>query len=288
MVHPQSPSLSGVAVPRPRIVVDGSGPLLGARLRELWRYRELLGFLVWRDIRVQYAQTAVGAGWALLQPLLTMVIFTVIFGRLARQPSDGVPYALFSLAALVPWMYFSAAVGGATSSVTTSTNLISKVYFPRLIIPTVPVVAGLVNLAVSLAMTLVLLLAFRAHVQGVALLLVPLATVLMIITACGVGYFFAAINVRYRDIRHVVPFLLQVWMFASPVVYSTTLVPEQYRALYAVNPMVSVIDLYRSALLGTRTWRPADLAVSASVAALLFLVGTALFFRNERSFADVA
>lgn len=260
----------------------------GFDLPELWRYRSLLFFLVWREIKVRYAQTVLGAAWAVLQPLLTTVVFTLIFGRFARLPSDGVPYPLFALAALVPWTYFNTAVSGASNSLLANTSLITKVYFPRLIIPGAPVLAALLDLVVSLVALLVLMLIYGVYPPaGAPVLLLP-SVLMMLLTAAGVGCWLAALNIQYRDVKYVVPFLLQLWMYASPVVYSLSLVPSQYRLAYALNPLAGAIAGFRAALLGTSPPTAAEFGVSLGVAILVFAGGAAFFRRTERVFADVA
>jgi lipopolysaccharide transport system permease protein len=270
------------------VVIEPSGRWPRLDLPELWRYRGLFFFLVWRDIKVRYAQTALGAGWAVLQPLLTMGVFTIIFGRFARIPSDGVPYALFSLSALVPWTYFSTALTGAGNSLVTERNLITKVYFPRLVVPFAPVLAGLADLLVGFGMLLLVMLGTGRVPTAASLAIVPLAVLVMVLTAGGVGSWLAALNVQYRDFRYVIPFLVQVWMFASPIVYPASLVPERYRAVYALNPMVGVIEAMRSALFGTASLDWTAFGVSMLAAAVLFVTGTLYFRRTERVFADVA
>ena len=260
----------------------------GFNLPELWRYRSLLFFLVWREIKVRYAQTVLGAAWAVLQPLLTTVVFTVIFGRFARLPSDGVPYPLFALAALVPWTYFNTAVSGASNSLLANTSLITKVYFPRLIIPAAPVLAALLDLAVSLVALLALMVIYGVYPSaGAPVLLLP-SVLMMLLTAAGVGCWLAALNIQYRDVKYVVPFLLQLWMYASPVVYSLSLVPSKYRLAYALNPLAGAIAGFRAALLGTSPPTAAEFGLSLGVAILVFAGGVAFFRRTERVFADVA
>lgn len=254
---------------------------------ELWAFRQLLFFLVWRDLKVRYAQTVLGIGWAVLQPLLSVVVFTVIFGHFAKVPSNGVPYALFSLAAVVPWTYFSSAFSGASNSLVASSNLITKVYFPRLVVPLAPVLAGLVDLAIGFVVLAILMVGYRAA-PGPAVWLVPILVLLTAMTAAGVGAWLAALNIQYRDIKHLVPFLAQIWMYASPVVYPVSLVPQKYRALYAINPMVGIVEGFRVALLNTgpTPWRL--LGISTAVAITLFITGALYFRRTERLFADVA
>lgn len=257
-------------------------------LRELWAYRGLSLFLVWRDVKLRYAQTLLGFGWAILQPVLAMAIFTVIFGRFAKLPSDGVPYAVFCLTALVPWTYFSTAFTTASTSLVLNTNLITKVYFPRLVIPAAPVLAGLLDLAIS-ASVLALLMAWYGIVPAASsLLIVPLLVVMLAMTALGVGAWLAALNIQYRDVKYATPFLAQVWFYASPLVYPASLVPAEYRVVYAMNPMVGIMEGFRSVLLGTQPLQWSALAVSAAAALLLLVTGTMYFRRTERIFADVA
>jgi lipopolysaccharide transport system permease protein len=269
-----------------RVAPAGAWP--GFDFRELWRYRGLLVFLVWREIKVRYAQTVLGAAWAILQPLLTTVVFTVIFGRFARLPSDGVPYPLFSLAALVPWTYFNTAVSGASNSLTANTSLVTKVYFPRLVIPGAAVLAALLDLAVSLVALLALMLFYHADPRPGLIVLVPLSVLLMMMTAAGMGFWLSALNIQYRDVKYVVPFLLQLWMFASPVVYPLSLVPAPYRLVYSLNPLAGAIAGFRSALLGAGGPTVPEFLVSLGMACLIFVGGAAYFRRTERVFADVA
>ena len=274
--------------PLPTIVIQPAPPWPGINVGELWANRELLLFLVWRDIKVQYAQTALGAAWAVLQPLLTMLIFTVIFGRLAKIPSDGVPYSVFTLAALIPWMYFSNAFSTASSSLVTSANLITKVYFPRLIIPIVSVLSGLVNFAVSCAVLALMMAWYHVSPSVLALPMIPVLILITILTATGVGCWLAAIYIQYRDVRHIVPFIVQIWMYVSPVVYPLSLVPERYRTLYALNPMAGIIQTFRVVLLRTGSVPWDILGVSTIVAVLLFVTGALYYRRTEHLFADVA
>ena len=271
----------------PTVIIEPSGPWPRIDLRELWAYRNLFLFLVWRDIKVRYAQTVLGAGWAILQPVIAMVVFTVIFGNFAKIPSDGVPYPVFSLAALVPWIYFSTALTTASNSLIANPNLITKVYLPRLVIPIAPVLAGLVDFAIALVILFAMMLAFGiVPSSGVAVL--PMLVLIMMMAAAGIGCLLAALNVQYRDVKHIVPFLVQVLMFASPIVYPMSLVPEAYRVAYALNPMAGVIEGFRSVLLGTNSISWSLLSVSA-VSSVVFLTIGALYFRRmERVFADVA
>lgn len=255
-------------------------------LRELWTYRELLYFLVWRDIKVRYKQTGLGLAWALLQPLLTMAVFSLFFGRLAKVPSDGVPYPVFALAALVPWTFFSYGLTQSAHSVVADQQLITKVYFPRLAIPVATVLSGLVDLVPAFAVLLVLLLYLGITPSLAVLWIVPLL-LLAFVTALGAGLWLAALNVRYRDVRYTLPFLAQLWLFATPVAYPSSLLGEPWRTIYGLNPMAGVVEGFRWALLGTST-RPGPMIAVSAAAALLLLVGGAVYFRRmEASFADV-
>ena len=275
-------------VPLPTIVIEPAPRWPGINVGELWANRELLLFLVWRDIKVQYAQTALGAAWAVVQPLMTMLIFTLVFGRLAKIPSDGVPYSVFTLAALIPWMYFSNAFSAASASLVNSSNLITKVYFPRLIIPIVSVLSGLVNFAVSCVVLAVMMIWYHVTPSLLAIPMIPALLLLMILTATGVGCWLAAVYIQYRDVRQIVPFIVQIWMYISPVVYPLSLVPERYRTLYALNPMAGIIQTFRVVLLRTGEIPWGTLGVSTIVGVLMFLGGTLYYRRTEHLFADVA
>ena len=233
----------------PSDVIESSRGFFDLALRAVWQYRELLYFLVWRDVKVRYKQTVIGASWAILQPLMTMVIFTVIFGHFARLPTDGLPYPVFAYTALLPWMYFAQAIERSGISLVGDTNLIKKVYFPRLILPLSAVMTPLVDFAIAFILLLGLM-AWFGITPTWGLLILPLFMVFALLTALAVSLLLAPLNVRYRDVGHAIPFLIQVWMYASPVVYSVTLIPEQWRPLYRLNPMVGVIEGFRWALLG--------------------------------------
>jgi lipopolysaccharide transport system permease protein len=255
-------------------------------LRELWAYRELLYFLIWRDIKVRYKQTALGVTWAILQPLLTMVVFSLFFGKLARVPSDGVPYPAFSLAALVPWTFFSYGLTQSANSVVADRQLVTKVYFPRLAIPVATVLSGLVDFAVAFVVLIGLMLYLGIAPTLTALWVVPLL-LLALVTALGVGLWLAALNVQYRDVRYTVPFLTQLWLFATPIAYPSSLLAEPWRTLYGINPMSGVVEGFRWALLGTDT-RPGPIVAVSVVAAVALFSGGLLYFRRmEDSFADV-
>lgn len=256
------------------------------RLAELWRHRELLLFLVWRDVKVRYKQTALGAAWAVLQPLLTMVVFTLFFGRLGRIPSDGVPYELFAFAALVPWNFFANGLQQSSQSVVAQSNLLKKVWFPRLAIPVSTILSGVVDFAIAFAVLLAMMLCYGVVPGAAALALLPLL-LLALSTCLGAGLWLSALNVRYRDVRYVVPFLAQLWMFATPIAYPASLVPERWRPLLGLNPMAGVVEGFRWALLGTTAAPGPTIAVSALAAAAMLAGGALYFRRTERTFADV-
>jgi len=255
--------------------------------RELVQYRDLFQFLVWRGIKVRYAQSAIGIGWAVIQPVFSMLVFTVVFGRLAGIKSDGAPYAVFSFVALVPWTYFANAVSDGTQSLVTNAHIISKVYFPRLILPLSAVVSKLVDFAIALVL-LAGLMAFYGVVPTSGILALPLLVLLMILTAAGLGMWLTALAVQYRDVNYAIGFVLQLLMYAAPVVYPASMIPARFQLLYALNPMVGVIEGFRSALLGTRAMPWHLIAIGAGVALMVAVTG-ALYFRcREKLFADVA
>ena len=252
---------------------------------ELWQYRELAYFLVWRDLKVRYKQTVLGVAWAVVQPLVTVLIFSVVFGRIADLPSDAVPYPVFTLAALLPWQLFSAAFNGAANSVVGSANLVTKVYFPRLIVPIAAVLATLADFGVWLLL-MAAMLAWYGIVPTVHVVWLPLLVMVALLSALGVGLWVAALNVRYRDVRFLLPFVLQVWLFASPVAYSLELVPPEWRLLYGLNPLVGVVQGFRWAILGSEA--PGMLLVSSLVIAIVAMIGGAMYFRRtEDRFADL-
>jgi lipopolysaccharide transport system permease protein len=256
------------------------------RLEEVWAYRELLYFLTWRDIKVRYKQTILGAAWAIIQPFFTMVVFSLFFGRLAKLPSDGLPYPLFSYAALVPWAYFANSLNQASNSLVGSGGLIQKVYFPRLTLPISGVLGGLVDFSLAFSVLLGMLVYYGVRPSANVLWL-PLFLLLAMTTALGVGLWLAAINVRFRDVRFTVPFLIQLWLLATPIAYSSSLVAGPWRAWYALNPMVGVVEGFRWALLGLRTTPGPMVAVSTVVAIAVLISGAFFFRRMERTFADV-
>jgi lipopolysaccharide transport system permease protein len=255
-------------------------------LRELWAYRELLYFLVWRDIKVRYKQTVLGAGWAIIQPVFTMLVFSLFFGKLARVPSDGVPYPLFSYAALVPWTFFAQGLTQSSDSLVGSSNLIKKIYFPRLVIPLGTVCAGMVDFALAFSVLVVLSLSYGIR-PTLNILWLPLFVVLALVTALGVGLWLSAFNVKYRDVKYVVPFFTQIWMFATPIAYPSSLLSGKWRIVYGLNPMAGVVEAFRWALLGTKPAPTAMICISWMAAILILVAGAYYFRRMERSFADV-
>jgi lipopolysaccharide transport system permease protein len=260
---------------------------LKLNFRELWEYRELLYFLVWRDIKVRYKQTALGAAWAILQPVMSMIVFSVFFGRLAKMPSDGVPYPVFSYAALLPWQLFAHSLSQSANSLVGSQHLIKKVYFPRLVVPISSVLAGLVDFAIAFVVLLGLM-AYYGIRPTAAIAALPLFVILAIVTALSVGLWLSVLNVKFRDVHHTIPFLTQFWLFATPVAYPSSLVPEKWRPLFGLNPMAGVVEGFRWALLGKATSPGPLLWVSIGAVVVLLIGGLAYFRRMESTFADVA
>ncbi|MEK7829865.1 MAG: ABC transporter permease, partial [Acidobacteriota bacterium] len=249
-------------------------------------YRELLYFLTWRDIKVRYKQTALGAAWAIIQPLFTMIVFSVFFGRLAKIPSDGIPYPIFSFAALVPWTFFANGLGQASNSLVGNSNLLTKVYFPRLVIPISTVISGFIDFALSFGV-LLLMMVYYGKAPTLNVLWLPFFLVLALVTALGVGLWLSALNVEYRDVRYVVPFITQFWMLATPIAYPSTMLSEPWRTVYGLNPMVGVIEGFRWALLGSGNPPGPMVAVSTAAAILVLVTGAFYFKRMERNFADI-
>jgi lipopolysaccharide transport system permease protein len=271
----------------PELLIEPDEGWVALNLREVWEYRELLYFLVWRDVKVRYKQTVLGASWAIIQPFFTMVVFSLFFGRLAEMPSDGVPYPIFSYTALVPWTFFSRGLGGSASSLVGSATLLKKIYFPRLIIPISSVLSGIVDFALAFVVLLGMML-FFGIVPTVNILWLPLLLLMAFITALGVGLWLSAMNVQFRDVHYIIPFLIQIWMFATPVVYPSSLIKNDLvRTLYGLNPMTGVIEGFRWALLNTDTAPGPIVLVSALVALGLLVSGGFYFRRMERTFADV-
>jgi len=259
---------------------------LSVNFGELWRYRELIYFLTWRDIKVRYKQAVLGLAWALLQPILTVLIFTVVFGILLKTPSQGLPYPLFAISALLPWQLFANALQRSSISLVGNSNLITKIYFPRLAIPLSSVAAALVDFAVSFLVLIGMMIYYR-YLPGLNLLWLPLIILFALLTALAVGLWLSAINVQYRDVQHMVPFIIQVWMYASPIVYPIDIIPEGiWRTLYGLNPMVGVIQSYRWALLGG-DMPDATMLISIIVVIVLLISGVFYFRRMEKTFADI-
>jgi lipopolysaccharide transport system permease protein len=255
--------------------------------QEIWQYRDLFFFLVWRDVKTRYAQSVLGVGWAIIQPVFSMIVFTIIFGNLARVDSEGVPYAIFSFTALVPWTFFSSSLTSASGSLINSKNLLTKIYFPRLVIPLSPVIGKLIDFGISL-LILVGLMFWYGVIPTIWTLMLPVFIIMMMLTSAGVGMWLTALSIQYRDIRYGAEFFIQLLMYGSPVIYATSIIPEKYQIIYALNPMVGVIEGFRAALLGTRAM-PWNLIGIGSLMAIAFFLSGALYFRSmERYFADVA
>lgn len=272
--------------PVPVTVIAPTRGWAALNLGELWRYRELIYFLTWRNIKVRYKQTAIGAAWALVQPLLTMLVFTLIFSRIAHVSSNGVPYPLFAFTGLLPWTVFATALTTAGTSLVTDANLVAKVYFPRLAVPLAAVLAGVVDIVLAFVV-LVGMMAFYGVSPSAAVVTLPLFILLAFLTTLAVSLWLSALNVKYRDVRYTIPFLTQIWLFLTPVAYASSMIPPRFRLIYGLNPMTGVVDGFRWALLGTAQ-APGRLVYVSSVVVLVLLVGGLCYFRRmEREFADV-
>jgi lipopolysaccharide transport system permease protein len=270
----------------PLTIIEPARGWISLNLRELWKYRELLYFLTWRDIKVRYKQTVLGAAWAVLQPFFTMVVFSLFFGRLARIPSDDIPYPIFSYAALVPWQFFANGLSNSSTSLVASANLLRKVYFPRLVIPISAVLGGAVDFAIAFVVLLGMIVFYNTMPTG-AIAWLPLFLLLALVTSLGVGLWLTALNVQFRDVRYTVPFIVQAWMFATPIAYPSSLLEEPWRTVYGINPMAGVVEGFRWALLGTDTAPGPIVFVSALVAVTILVSGAYYFRRMEKTFADV-
>jgi lipopolysaccharide transport system permease protein len=255
-------------------------------LKQLWQYRELMYFLSWRDIKVRYKQTALGAAWAMIQPFMTMVVFSIFFGNLAKMPSDGIPYPLFAYAALVPWTFFANSLTQASNSLIQNSNMLKKIYFPRLVVPISSVISGGVDFLFAF-IVLVAMMLFYGFLPTFNIVWLPFLLILALVTALGVGLWLSALNVQYRDVRYVIPFLIQFWLFATPIAYPSSLLSEPWRTLYGLNPMVGVVEGFRWALLGAETAPGIAIVVSSLTALILLVTGTFYFRRMEKTFADV-
>lgn len=274
------------AEPAPSVVIQATSGWAAINLRELWRYRDLLFILAERDIKLRYKQTALGVVWVVLQPLIAALIFATIFGRFAKLPSEDVPYLLFVFCGLLVWNFFAAIVQRAGNSLVANSALVSKVYFPRLLLPFGSAIAVMLDFVVTLVIVGIIMLVYRQPITP-NLLLLPLFFVMALVAGIGVSLWLGGLNVRYRDFAYVIPFLLQVWLYASPVVYSSSIISQEYRWLYALNPAAGFVEGFRLALLGKSSFLPEQFALSALVAALIFISGIFFFRRVERSFADV-
>jgi lipopolysaccharide transport system permease protein len=273
--------------PAPSVIrIEPSKGWVSLKLHELWDYRELLYFLTWRDIKVRYKQTALGAAWAIIQPVFTMVVFSLFFGKLAKIPSDGIPYPIFSYAALVPWTFFASSLSQSSNSLVGSANLIKKVYFPRLAIPISTVLSEVIDFLLAFVVLLGMML-YYGITPSANILYLPLFLLLALVTALGVGLWLSAMNVQYRDVRYVVPFIAQFWMFATPIAYPSSLLPEPWRTVYGINPMAGVVEGFRWALLGTNTAPGLMVGVSSLAAAQILVSGAVYFRRMEKNIADV-
>ena len=269
----------------PTVIIEPTRSWLSLKLRDVWQYRELLYFLSWRDVKVRYKQTVIGFLWAIIQPFLKMVVFSIIFGALAKMDSEGFPYPIFLYAGLLPWQFFASSVSRSGESVVASANLIRKVYFPRLIIPIASVGACLVDFAISFIILIILMFYYNITPTVSIFMVLPLVLA-TIFTALGVGMLISALNVAYRDFGYIVPFFVQIWMFLTPVVYPIRIIPENWRWLILLNPMSGIVDAYRSAILG-KSFEWGSLGISMGIAVVIFLCGLMYFRKTERYFADI-
>jgi len=268
------------------IRVEPSKGWVSLRLRELWAYRELLYFLIWRDIKVRYKQTVLGAAWAIIQPFFTMVVFSIFFGKLAKMPSDGIPYPIFSYTALVPWAFFANGLNQASNSLVGGSNLIKKIYFPRLALPIASVLGGVVDFVLAFIMLIGMML-YYGMAPTVNVFWLPFLLLLAFITSLGTSLWLSAMYVQFRDVRHIIHFLTQIWLFATPIAYPSSLLSEPWRTIYGINPMAGVVEGFRWALLGTKTAPGSIIIVSSLVGLGLLLSGAFYFRRMEKTFADV-
>ena len=280
------PASPAVEKPRALTILRPNRGLFDLDLRAIWRHRELLYFLIWREVKVRYKQAALGASWAIIQPLFAVLIFTLIFGLFAKIPSDGIPYPLFALCGTLPWTYFAEATRRGGLSLMTDSELVRKIYFPRLILPFAMVVSPLVDFAITFVILIGMMFWYGVHPDWHIIFLVPLMLLTMSI-ALAMGLWLGPVNVRFRDVQHTLPFLIQVWMYASPIVYPLSMVPEKWRVLYSLNPMVGVIEGFRWALLGTHIPDLTPILISAAVTLVVLLAGVIFFKRMERTFADI-
>lgn len=283
---PKEDRLLSTSPEQPVVVIEPSKAWVALKLRDLWLYRELLYFLIWRDVKVRYKQTALGVTWAILQPLLTMLIFTLIFGRLGGIKSDGIPYPIFAYAGLLIWTFFANAVTNSGNSLVGSAHLITKIYFPRMIIPAAAVGAGLIDFVIAFALQIVLMLYYHVTI-GWSLLMVPVLLFLTALLALGVGMWLSALNVKYRDIRYAIPFLIQLWMFLSPVIYPESMLQGKLRYVLMVNPLTGIIENFRVAVLGHGNFHWKSLGISAAITLVVVVYSAYSFRRMEKHFADI-
>jgi lipopolysaccharide transport system permease protein len=255
-------------------------------IKEFWRYRELLYFFAWRDIKVRYRQAVMGAAWAVIQPLLNMVVFAFVFGRLAHMPSNGIPYPLFSYCALVPWTYFSSTLGLASNSLTGNTSLLTKVYFPRVLLPAGTVLAGLLDFGIAMLLLVAMMIYYHVKASWL-MLLSPLAILLMVVLTLGAGMLMAAMSVKYRDIKYVLPFVIQLMLFATPIIYPSSVVPDRFRPFLALNPVWGMVDCFRACLLPNQPFDLKLIGISIGVTLVVFMAGLYYFRKSEKTFADI-
>jgi lipopolysaccharide transport system permease protein len=277
---------SGVLNDKSGIRIEPTTGWVSLKLKEVWDYRELLYFLIWRDIKVRYKQTVLGAAWAIIQPFFTMVVFSLIFGKLAKIPSDGIPYPIFSFAALVPWTFFVGGLGRASNSLVGNANLIKKVYFPRLAIPISNVLSGIIDFMIAFIM-LIGIMFYYGFTPTINVIWLPFFLLLSVCSSLGVSLWLSTMNVQFRDVQYIMPFITQLWFFVTPIVYPSSLLPEPWKTLYGINPMAGVVEGFRWALLGTNT-APGPIVIVSSLVAFFLLLSGALYFRHmEKTFADV-
>ncbi|MFI5205614.1 MAG: ABC transporter permease [Candidatus Paceibacterales bacterium] len=268
------------------VLIEPPHNWLNIHARELWQFRELLFFLVWRDIKIRYKQTLIGAAWAVFQPVLTMLVFSVIFGNLLKTPSDGIPYPLFSFAALIPWQLFSRALSDSANSLINNQQMVTKIYFPRLFLPASSILGGILDFGISMLVLFAMMFFYKVKITW-AIFTLPLFLLLAVLTSLAVGIWLSALNVKYRDVKYVLPFLLQIWLYATPIAYSTQIIPEKWRFIAGLNPMTGVVNGFRWALLGQTSETSTLLGVSVAIILFLFITGLLYFQYMEQTFADI-
>jgi len=271
----------------PKIIIQPAKGWVPLKIRELWQHRELIYFLIWRDVKIRYKQTVLGTAWAIIPPFMSMIVFSIFFGGLAKIPSDNLPYPIFAYTALVPWTLFASGLTQSSNSLAGAAGLITKVYFPRLVIPIAALLSGIVDFALAFLLLLGMMV-FYGRVPTINIIFLPLFLLLALVTALGIGLWLSALNVQFRDVRYIIPFLTQFWMFATPIVYPSSLLSEEWRIIYGLNPMAGVVEGFRWALLGTDTAPGPMILVSAAASFVLLISGAFYFKRMEKAFADVA